>query len=197
MQYLNKNQLLNGIEYKSGLTAEDLITADSYNEEEIMKNYMALDPDARELLFRTAVHISVVGAGNKTFGAIRYGDKVIEIKDIFIKYKVLYNRNQSEKYQKDTLSSRRLVRLLRFHVQKFIIDTGKPSYLWTKYSTQDKDMIPYCFPGAEHIVETEEQAKYLLNTYMNLDAALGTKFQKRLERVYFARKILKPPLLLK
>jgi len=58
-------------------------------------------------------------------------------------------------------------------------------------------MIPYCFPGAEHIVETEEQAKYLLNTYMNLDAALGTKFQKRLERVYFARKILKPPLLLK
>jgi len=182
MQYLNKNQLLTGIEYKSSLTADDLITADSYNEEDIMRNYIALDPDVRELLFRTAVHIAIVGAGNKTFGSIRYGDKVLDIKDIFIKYKILYNRNQSEKYQKDALSSRRLVRLLRFHIQKFIIDTGRPSYLWTKYSTQDKDMIPYCFPGAEHIVETDEQAKYLLNTYINLDAALGTKFQKKIRK---------------
>jgi len=192
MQYLNKETLLKSIEYKSTLVAEDLITADSYNEDEIMKNYNSLDPEGKELLFRVAVHISIVGAGNRTFGSVRYSDKVYEIKDIFNKYKILYNKNQNEKYLKDSLSARRLVRLLRFHIQKFIIDTNRPSYLWSKYSANDVAMIPYCFPGAEHLVETEEQAKYLMNTYMNLDIALGTKFQKRLERVFIARKIIKP-----
>jgi len=192
MQYLNKEILLKSIEHKSVLVAEDLITADSYNEDEIMKNYNSLDPEGKELLFRVAVHIAIVGAGNRTFGSVRYGDKVYEIKDIFNRYKISYNKNQNEKYLKDSLSARRLVRLLRFHIQKFIIDTNRPSYLWSKYSANDTTMIPYCFPGAEHLVETEEQAKYLMNTYMNLDIALGTKFQKRLERVFIARKIIKP-----
>jgi len=92
MQYLNKEILLKSIEHKSVLVAEDLITADSYNEDEIMKNYNSLDPEGKELLFRVAVHIAIVGAGNRTFGSVRYGDKVYEIKDIFlidIKYHII------------------------------------------------------------------------------------------------------------
>jgi len=192
MQYLNKEVLLNNIIYKANFREDDLITADSYNEEEIMKHYNSLDNEGKELLFRTAVHIAVIGAGNRTFGSVRYNDQTYEIKDIFNRYKILYNKNQNEKYLKNSLSARRLVRLLRFHIQKFIIDTNRPSYLWLKYSANDPKMITWCFPGAEHLVETEEQAKYLMNTYMNLDLALGTKFQKRLERVFVARKIIQP-----
>jgi len=193
MQYLEKEQLIKSVNINIQIKVDDLITADSYNEEEIINSFNSIDSDGRELLLKAAIHIAVIGSGNRTYGAIRdKNNNVIEIKDLFNKYKILYNKNTGEKYQKNSLSARRLVRLLRFHIQKFIVETGKPSYLWLKYSDKNLKMIPYCFPGGEHIVETEEEAKYLFNTYAALDLALNTKFQKRLERVFIARRIIKP-----
>jgi len=192
-QYLNKDQLFKTIGLDVVVKPEDLITADSYNEEEMTNAFNAIDIEGKELLLRAAIHIAVIGSGNRTFGSVRdKRDNVIEIKTLFDKYKILYNKNSGEKYAKNTLSARRLQRLLRYHVQKFIIETKRPSYLWIKYSDRNINMIPFCFPGAEHIVDTEEQAKYLFNTYAALDLALGTKFQKRLERVFVARTIIKP-----
>jgi len=103
-------------------------------------------------------------------------NKVFEIKDIFSKYNIVFNRNINEKYDKDTLSARRLVRLLRYHIQNFILKTNRPSYLWLKYSDKNKLMIPICFPGGEHLVENEEQAIYMLNTYKMLDINFKNKF---------------------
>jgi len=61
------------------------------------------------------------------------------------------------------------LRLFRYHIQKFIIQTGKSSYLWNKYSDGNIEMIKYCFPGAEHLIKTKEEAFYLTKTYNNLD----------------------------
>jgi len=165
IQYLDKEQLLNNINY-TDIKTDDLISADTYNEEEIMNNFNQLDKNGQELLLKAAIHIAVIGAGNKTFGMIRdEKGNVLEIKNIFNKYKISFNNRQNEKYDKAQLSSRRLVRLLRYHIQKFITTNKRPSYLWLKYSDQNQEMFNICFPGGEHLRETQEQAKDLLSTY--------------------------------
>jgi len=178
MQYLDQDTLIKNIPYIP-LKSDDLISADSYNEEEIMIKFNNIDDYGRMLLLRCAIHISVIGSGNKTYGSIRNEKgEVLEIVEVFKKYNILHNRIVNEKYDKSTLSARRLVRLLRYHIQRFIIESKRPSYLWTKYSERNKDFINICFPGGEHLVETEAQAVYLLNTYKNLDEVIQTKFQK-------------------
>jgi len=197
MQYLSKEFLLKNVNYFP-IKSDDLISADTYNEEEILKKYNLIDEIGRELLLKCAIHISIIGAGNKTFGMIRdKNGNVLQITDIFTKYNIVYNRSINEKYEKNTLSARRLFRLLRYHIQKFIIDTSRPSYLWQKYSNRSTEMINVCFPGGEHLVDTKEQATYLLETYKNLDQVINTKFQKRLERVFIARGILPPSFFIK
>jgi len=197
MQYLNKDELFNIINYVD-IKVDDLISADSYNEEDIAKIYNKIDKIGQELLLKCAVHISIIGSGNKTYGMVRDKDNnVLEIKNVFTKYNINYNKSLGEKYEKNTLSARRLVRLLRYHIQKFITDTSRPSYLWQKYSNRSTEMINICFPGGEHLVESKEQAVYLLETYKNLDLVINTKFQKRLERVFIARGILPPSFFIK
>jgi len=197
MQYLGKETLLENVDYFN-IKPDDLISSDSYNEEEIMKKYKKFNLEAQELLLKCAIHISIIGSGNKTFGMVRDKDNnVLEIKNIFTNYGIVYNRNINEKYEKDTLSARRLVRLLRYHIQKFILLTNRPSYLWLKYSNKNKEMMSICFPGGEHLVENDKEALYLLDTYKNLDNIINTKFQKRLERVFIARRIIDPLIIIK
>jgi len=162
MQYLDKDTLLNNV-YYFDLKQSDLISADSYNEEEIMNKYLKIDKEGQSLLLKCAIHISVIGAGNKTFGMIRDIDgKVLEIKNVFTKYNIVYNKGINEKYDKDTISARRLIRLLRYHIQKFVVNANRPSYLWLKYSANNKDMIKICFPGGEHLVENKEEAIFFI-----------------------------------
>jgi len=197
MQYLDEKTLVASI-FSYPVSNDDLISADSYNEEEIVKKFNTIDKLGQELLLKCAIHIAIIGSGNKTFGSIRNKDgEVIEIKNIFNKYIINYNKNQNEKYDKNTLSARRLVRLLRFHIKKFINENNRPSYLWLKYSSREKDMMSICFPGGEHLVENEQQAIYLLETYKGIDLSLKTQFCKRLERIFIARRILRPEYFMK
>jgi len=147
----------------------------------------------QKLLLKSAIQVAIIGSGNNSYGMIRDDDGgIIELKDIFHTYKIEYGNKQNEKYQKNTLSVRRLIRLLRYHIQKFIEKTKRPSYLWVKYSDKNVDMINICFPGAEHLITKEEEVKYLLNVYKNLDDQRNTNFVKRLMRVFIARGIIKP-----
>jgi len=190
-QYLNKEDLLKNIKYEN-ITNEDIISRDTYNEGKLLNKFNSYDDDAKTLLLKCAIQTAIIGYGNRSYGFIRVNDKIVNITDIFDKYKILYNRNINEKYDDDTLTSRRLFRLLRFHIQEFIIKNNRPSYLWNKYSIKDKNMIPYCFPGAEHLVETKEQGIYLYQTYHNLDLKMNTKFSDRLKRTYQARNLFTP-----
>jgi len=191
-QYLSSDILLANIKYKD-IKSEDLISADSYHEQMIMDKYNSINEDEKMLLLKCAIHIAVIGSGNKTYGMIRDNkNNVLRIEDVFARNGVKYNRNLSEKYNKDDLSARRLVRLLRYHIQKFITDVKRPSYLWFKYSNKNIDKIAICFPGAEHLIDNEEDADYLYDVYGNIDKIHNTKFQIRLKRVFIARGISKP-----
>jgi len=64
--------------------------------------------------------------------------------------------------------------------------------LWSKYSIKDENMIPYCFPGVEHLIEDKGQALYLFETYKKLDQSIGTNFKRRLERVFISRNVVDP-----
>jgi len=49
-----------------------------------------------------------------------------------------------------------------------------------------------CFPGAEHLIKTKEEANFLYSVYRTLDQQLGTRFELRLQRVFVARNIFSP-----
>jgi len=49
-----------------------------------------------------------------------------------------------------------------------------------------------CFPGGEHLIETKDEAIFMLDTYKKLDDQMNTRFVMRLRRVFIARNILSP-----
>jgi len=196
-QYFLRDDLEKFFDIKIKIKNEDLISSDTYNETLLKESLMKIDEEGRELLFACALHVAIIGSGNKTFGSIRYKDKVFEIKEILNKYHIVYNRNVNEKYDKSLLSVRRLVRLYRLQIQRWIVENNRASYLWHKYSIKDETMIPYCFPGAEHLIETKDQAIYLFETYKKLDSMGSTNFRKRLERVFISRNIIDPLIIRK
>jgi len=192
-QYLNKIDLIDNIP-KYDIKPEHLGSSDSYHEEKILKKYLSLDKEAQELVYKCALQLAIIGYGNKNFGFVRdnKGD-IVTLIDIFNKYHIKYLEKINAKYIDDELSVRRLLRLFRYQIQKFIIENKRPSYLWQKYA--DKTKIEYssiCFPGGEHLIDTKEEAIFLIETYGNLDVLYGTKFRARLKRVFIARGTLKP-----
>jgi len=130
----------------------------------------------------------------KNYGFIRIDDKKqMDLVDIFKQYKVKFLEPLNVRYEDDELSARRLLRLFRYQIQEFILKNNRPSYLWNKYA--DKQNLAYvsiCFPGGEHLVETPDEAMFLINTYGKLDTLQNTRFRQRLQRVFIARKILDP-----
>jgi len=192
MQYLNKDILLNSVKFDD-INTDSLISADTYNETKILENFLKYDIEVQKLLLKCAVHISIIGSGNKTYGSIRDdNNNIYNIKDVFQKYGIVYNRNIGEKYDDFTLSARRLVRLFRYQIQEFIIREKRPSYLWLKYSDKNINKVHICFPGAEHLIAEKEDAFYLLDCYLKIDVIMKTEFVKRLYRVFIARGILSP-----
>jgi len=192
MQYLSKDELISRIgSYDVKIT--DLISADTYNETEMIDIFNKYSKEDKILIIRAACQIAIIGYGNKNYGAIRIdNEKVIKLEDLFKRLNIKYNETQNSKYEPNTLSARRLTRLLRQQIRLVIEKNNKPSYLWTKYSEKNREYIGICFPGGEHIVETKEEAKFLLKTYKNLDTIMNTKFVDRLKRVFIARNIFTP-----
>jgi len=84
-QYLEENVLEAKIpQYK--ITINDLGTADTYNETEILNKYLSYDEIARNLICKAAIQLAIVGYGNKNYGFIRIDEKnVINLVDLFKK----------------------------------------------------------------------------------------------------------------
>jgi len=192
-QYLGKDVLINNLP-SIKVKPEELGSTDTYHEEKILKKYLSYDKDAQLLIYKSALQVSIIGYGNKNYGFIRINDKeIMTLVDLFNKYKIKYLEKLNAKYNDDELSVRRLLRLFRFQIKNFIIENNRPSYLWSKYANKDKkEYVSICFPGGEHLIETKEEAIFLLETYGNLDMQQNTKFRSRLRRVFIARNILPP-----
>jgi len=196
-QYLNKDILINNIP-KVNVTADDLGSTDTYHEEKILKKYLSYDSNAKELIYKSAIQLAIIGYGKKNYGFIKLDDKnTITLIELFKKYNIRFLDPINAKFSDDELSARRLLRLFRYQIQKFIVENNRPSYLWFKYADKSNvSMVSICFPGGEHLIETQEEGLFLLNTYGKLDVAQGTKFRQRLQRVFIARGIFDPSFFL-
>jgi len=191
LKYFNDDIILKNIPFHH-YDLNNFISSDSYDENLIMLKLKSLSLDAQILLQQCAIHISVYGAGNKTFGSIRFNNDVISLIEVFKKYDIKYNNINQAFLKPDDLTPRRLVRFYRYHIQHFIKTYGRPSYLWLKYSDKNKETITHCFPGAEHIIDDPNEYQYLMNVYKILDQIQGTKFLDRLTRVGIARGLINP-----
>jgi hypothetical protein len=118
-----------------------------------------------------------------------HNDEVHELISIFDTYGVKYHNSLDDKLKEDDITARRLTRIFRYQIQDFIVKKKRPSYLWYKYSNHDSNYASICFPGGEHIIENENEYKYLFSVYENMDNKFGTKFCDRLNRVCLARGI--------
>jgi len=196
-QYLNKDILINNIP-KVNVTTDDLGSTDTYHEEKILKKYLSYDLVAKELIYKSAIQLAIIGYGKKNYGFIKLdNEKTITLVELFKKYNIRFLDPINAKYADDELSARRLLRLFRYQIQKFIVENNRPSYLWFKYADKSNaNMVSICFPGGEHLIETKEEGLFLLETYGKLDAAQGTKFRQRLQRVFIARGIFDPSFFL-
>jgi len=191
-QYLSENDLVKTISIID-INPTDLGSSDTYNESKILETYMKLPEEARILIYKAALQLSIIGYGNKNYGFIRVNEKdVITLSELFNKYQIKFIEKQNEKYNDSDLSARRLMRLFRYQIRNFIEKNNRPSYLFLKYSDRNVKYMNICFPGGEHLVDNEDSAIYLYNVYSNLDKLQNTKFCQRLQRVYIARGILPP-----
>jgi len=196
-----ENQYYSIIKFVESLAIIDVDTADlgrtdTYHEGKIVEKLLKFDKETYLMIYKAALQIAIIGAGNKNYGFVRRNNgDIFQLKDIFEKMNIKYMNIQNVKLKDDDLTARRLVRFFRYQIQDFITTNKRPSYLWIKYSDKNENMIPYCFPGAEHIVETIEQCDYLMNVYLVLDKQIGSAFCVRLKRVFIARGLYKPEYL--
>jgi len=195
-KYLSKNNLLTKIIHFD-MDVGDLGTTDTYHEEKILFRLQSFTKDNQILLYKCAVQMAIIGYGKKNYGFIRLDDKnTITLEKIFKDCNIRYNEKVNAKYNDDELSARRLLRLFRYQIQNFIQKTNRPSYLWLKYADKaNKNYLDICFPGAEHLIESKEEAIFLMKTYGNLDKQQNTQFQQRLQRVFTARGLLDPTII--
>jgi len=191
-QYLPESVLNTNLP-KFEIKSTDLISADTYNETEMLNKFNTYSDDDKKLLFKAACQIAIIGAGGRNYGSIRVsGENTVKLEDLFKRLNIKFNERINAKYDPNTLSARRLVRLLRYQIRIFIIESKRPSYLWLKYSEKNQDFIHICFPSGEHLIKNKDEAKYLLRTYINVDVRLGTRFIDRLKRTYIARGLMEP-----
>ena len=188
-KYLTKAELIEIESVVKGIKDGDLISSASYDESEILKKLNTFSADELLKLGKCTIHVAIIGAGGKNFGKIMHDGEILEISDIFDEFDIKYSMDIDEKYEVDTLTARRLVRVFRFATKRYIEEKKIESYLWKKYSTKNKKYISICFPGSEHFIEKEDEVKYLLSTYEKMDETLNTKFVERMKRVFDARNV--------
>lgn len=167
------------------LSGLELVRMDSYSDKGIFEKIKKTKKE-KELLC-TAIQTAVVGIGNKKYGSVSVNGALIDIEKLYKECDVKVKLEQGSVLQPDDLTGRRLQRFFRKQISNFIKETDTASYLWRKYSDHSVKHKHLVFPGAEHLVEEEDDLLYLFQVYKNLDERIGTKISERIHRVFNAR----------
>ncbi|KAF9326159.1 hypothetical protein BGZ91_002083, partial [Linnemannia elongata] len=127
------------------------------------------------VLLYAAIQTAIVGEGYEGYGEFSLDGQKYDLRAIFKEYGVKDDMDTNAKLQPGDLTPRRLQRFFRYQIRAYLEanDTVSP-YLWKKYSTLDPRYRSITFPGAESLVETQDEGLYLLETYKTLDERLGT-----------------------
>jgi len=168
----------------------ETVSQDSYSDEAVYKTI--LKKKALKPLMMCALQTAIVGYGNKTYGEFKMNDESVDVKSLYKEFGVKDDLKQSARLDPGDLTPRRLQRFYRQHIKKYLESNDEVyPYLWKKYSVRDDRFRTVTFPGAESLVTNKEEAKFLLETYGELDLRLGTNIKERINRVLIARKVLK------
>jgi hypothetical protein len=187
-QYLSSSELESLIGYHD-LSEFRVLSQDSYSDSEIWKTISSRQ--ATEPLLYCAIQTSIVGYGNKVFGEYESRGEKIDVKKVYQLYNVKSDLNLNSKIQPGDLTPRRLQRFFRKQISDYILGNKNiMPYLWKKYSTMDSKYRHLVFPGAENLVKTEDEANYLLQTYMELDSRIDSTISERIRRILMARGLL-------
>jgi hypothetical protein len=163
----------------------ELVRMDSYSDSDIYQKIKTTGMQ-KELLC-ASVQTAVVGMGNKKYGAVSVSGKLVDIETLYKQCGVKVKLELGNNLEPGDLTGRRLQRFFRKQISEYIKKSGIASYLWRKYSTHDEQYKHVVFPGAEHLVEGEDEILYLLATYKELDSRLNTHISERIVRVLSAR----------
>ncbi|KAG0349194.1 hypothetical protein BG005_011107 [Podila minutissima] len=139
------------------------------------------------LLFCT-IQTVVMGYGTTSFGKYEFHGQTVDVGTVFKKFGVKDDDNA--RLNLGDLTPSRLQRFYRYQIHKYLESSKIEPHLWKKYSTHDTKYRSITFPGAESLIENEQEAEYLLNTYKCVDERLGTNIHERVKRVLVDRKIL-------
>jgi hypothetical protein len=163
----------------------ELVRMDSYSDSEIYNKVRKTGME-KELLC-ASIQTAIVGMGNKRYGSVSVSGKIVDIEDLYVKCDVKVKLNLGANLEPGDLTGRRLQRFFRKQISDYIKKTGTASYLWRKYSSHNEKFKHVVFPGAEHLVDKEDEIAYLYGTYLELDSRLNTHIAERIERVLNAR----------
>lgn len=163
-------------------------SSDSYNET-ILKTLINDRTDfERKELFAVALQFSIIGQANQEGGITEIDGDEMSISEINNDLGVETENNSNVKMEEDVFTPKRLARIFRFEIKKFIVQTGSESFLSSKYG--DGQFISETFPCAEYLIDDTESANHLIHVYSNLDAKLNTKFVDRIKNVLRVRGII-------
>ena len=163
-----------------------LLSQDSYNEQMIGEAIRSTNK-VTELKIAT-INLAVIGFGNRTYGSVKIDKEVIDIQELLKDCGVLLNNPSNANLSESSLTPNRLCRFFRYEIKKFLEVTKFSTYVYRKYSDHTDSMFSICFRGSEYLELTENEEKYLLDVYQNMDANLGTRIQDRVQRVFQAKK---------
>jgi len=165
------------------------LSTDSYSDTEIWKTIKS--KGNIKILLYCALQTAIIGSGNKVYGEFEHNGEKIDVKRIYKEYGVHDDLSLNSKIAPHELTPRRLQRFFRVQIKEYLLKNDHVfPYLWKKYSTLDSKYRVITFPGAESLVETKNEAAYLLQTYIHLDQRAGTNIAERVQRVLLARGIL-------
>ncbi|WP_129307123.1 hypothetical protein [Streptomyces sp. L2] len=194
-QYLNSQQLkdLVAIEDFKGFQP---VATDTYSDGEILKTIMA--KSGLKILLFCAIQRAVVGSGNKVFGEFVMNGEKINVKTIYKEFGVRDDASLGSELGPGELTPGRLQRFYRVQINEYFKKNPNIApCLWKKYSTLKEEYRAVTFPGAEALVQTKDEALYLLQTYRTFDARQGTHVADQAEQVLLARKVLSQEDILK
>jgi hypothetical protein len=183
-QYLTQQELEDLIG-NIDLSDLELIRMDSYSDSAIFKKIKETKKE-KELLC-SAIQTAIVGMGNKKYGAMSIKGEIIDIEELYKECDVKIKLTQGSVLKPDDLTGRRLQRFYRKQISQYLQKHDTSSYLWRKYSDHNEDYKHLVFPGAEHLIEKNDELIYLFHVYRTLDEKFNTNVSERIHRVYNAR----------
>jgi len=172
----------------------EIVSNDTINEEDLLK--VIAENAYKEELFAASLQMSIIGFGNRQYQNYKYRGEIKLLSDLFKKTGVRYNNSIQEKFDTDVLTPRRLLRLFRFQIKKYLQDNPSvASYMFVKYNSSNANMRSICFPGGEHLVSTQDEANYIYEAYKKLDEnlllrGLQSGILERIKRVLIARSFI-------